>query len=94
MYKLTQLAADDFGGIYDYTLNEFGAVQADHYTDALEAFFDMLAEMPELGRNYSAVPNVLRIEFQRHTVFYRVREADIPIVRILHQQMNHTKHFL
>ncbi|WP_133148793.1 type II toxin-antitoxin system RelE/ParE family toxin, partial [Photorhabdus laumondii] len=40
MYKLTDQAAEDFAGIYDYTLLQFGEVQADHYTEALEAFFD------------------------------------------------------
>jgi len=40
VYKLTERAVDDFSGIYDYTLLTFGEVQADHYTDALEAFFE------------------------------------------------------
>ncbi|NUU64980.1 type II toxin-antitoxin system RelE/ParE family toxin [Enterobacteriaceae bacterium BIT-l23] len=92
MYRLTEIAAQDFGAIYDYTLKEFGEEQADRYTDALEAFFDTLSGMPEIGRNYAAVPDVMRVEFQQHTIFYRVRDADILIARILHQQMNHLQH--
>lgn len=92
MYKLTERAADDFAGIYDYTLLKFGEVQADHYTDALEAFFGTLAEMPDIGRVYHAVPGVMRIEFQQHTIFYMIRDTDILIARILHQQMNHKLH--
>ncbi|AXF76573.1 type II toxin-antitoxin system RelE/ParE family toxin [Erwinia tracheiphila] len=92
MYKLTERAAEDFAGIYDYTLLKFGEAQADHYTDALEAFFETLSGMPDMGRDYNAVPGVMRIEFQRHIIFYTVRDTDILIARILHQQMNHKRH--
>jgi len=72
----------------------FGEVQADHYTDALEAFFEALAGMSGMGRDYHAVSGVMRIEFRKHTIFYTPRHADILIVRILHQQMDHTHHLL
>lgn len=91
---LIVLAAEDFSGIYDYTLLRFGKVQAEHYTEAMEAFFDTLAGMPHLGREYSPVPGVMRAEFQRHTIFYTVRDNDILVARILHQQMNHPRHLL
>ncbi|WP_323835403.1 type II toxin-antitoxin system RelE/ParE family toxin [Photorhabdus africana] len=94
MYKLTDQAAEDFAGTYDYTLLQFGEAQADHYTEALEAFFDTLAEMPHIGREYPSVPGVMRVEFHRHTVFYTIRDTDILIARILHQQMNHPHHLL
>ncbi|MBD2814547.1 type II toxin-antitoxin system RelE/ParE family toxin [Xenorhabdus sp. Flor] len=94
MYKLSERAAEDFIEIYDYTFMKFGEVQADHYTQALEAFLETLASMPGIGRDYSAIPGVMRIEFQRHTIFYTVRDIDILIARILHQQMNHAQHFL
>ena len=94
MYKLTYQAADDFAGIYDYTLLKFGEAQADNYTDALEAFFETLAGMPDMERDYDAVPSVMRIEFQQHAIFYTVRDTHILIVRILHQQMNHKRHLL
>ncbi|HGM5491715.1 TPA: type II toxin-antitoxin system RelE/ParE family toxin [Serratia fonticola] len=94
MYKLTEQAADDFARIYDYTLLKFGEAQADHYTDAFEAFFETLAGMPDMGRDYPAVRGVMRIEFQRHAIFYADRCTDILIVRILHQQMDHERHLL
>ena len=92
MYKLTQRAAEDFTDIYDYTWLNFGESQADSYTETLEAFFHTLASMPEMGRDYPAVLNIKRIEFQQHSIFYAIRDSDILIVRILHQQMNHTNH--
>ncbi|HDU8496909.1 TPA: type II toxin-antitoxin system RelE/ParE family toxin [Morganella morganii] len=93
MYKLTERAVNDFAGIYDYTLLNFGETQADRYTDAFEAFFETLAGIPDMGRDSQLLPEILRIEFQRHTIFYTIRETDILIVRILHQQMNHARHF-
>ncbi|MCS3434267.1 type II toxin-antitoxin system RelE/ParE family toxin [Klebsiella sp. BIGb0407] len=92
MYKLTEHAADDFAGIYDYTLLTFGETQADLYTDALEEFLKTLAGMPDMGGEYQAISGVMRIEFQLHTIFYTIRDADILIARILHQQMNHKRH--
>nr|WP_272903075.1 type II toxin-antitoxin system RelE/ParE family toxin [Xenorhabdus sp. Sc-CR9] len=71
---------------------QFGEAKADHYTAALDVFLETLASMPDIGRDYPAVPGVMRIEFQRHTVFYTVRDIDILIARILHQQMNHAQH--
>ncbi|MHA7848779.1 type II toxin-antitoxin system RelE/ParE family toxin [Serratia sp. D1N4] len=94
MYKLSELAVEDFTGIYDYTFLQFGEAQADYYTDALEAFFETLSGMPNMGRNYHAVSGVMHIEFQRHTIFYTVRDREILIARILHQQMNHKRHLL
>ncbi|PHM52062.1 type II toxin-antitoxin system RelE/ParE family toxin [Xenorhabdus sp. KK7.4] len=94
MYRLSKQAAEDFAGIYDYTFRQFGEAQADQYTEALEEFFDTLARMPHIGREYDVVPDVMRIEFHKHTIFYKIRENDIFIVRILHQQMNHAHYFL
>lgn len=94
VYKLTESAAEDFASIYDYTLQKFGERQADRYTDELEAFFLLLAKMPGMGRNYPAVPETMRIDFQQHSIFYCIRTSDILIIRILHQQMNHLRHFI
>ena len=55
MYKLTERAAEDFAGIYDYTLLKFGETQAGHYTDVLETFFETLAGMPDMGRDIDQV---------------------------------------
>lgn len=94
MYKLTCQAADDFAEIYDYTLLKFGEFQADNYTEAIDNFFQTLAEMPDIGRKFHAFPSVMRIEFQQHAIFYTVRDTHILIVRILHQNMNHKYHLL
>ncbi len=94
MYKLTTLAVEDFSNIYDYTFQRFGERQADAYTETLEAFLNSVADMPSLGRDYPTIPDVMRIEFQKHSIFYKIEHTDILVIRILHQQMNHVQHLI
>lgn len=93
MYKLSNLAAEDFASIYEYTLLNFGVFQADAYTDNLENTFYLLSGSPLIGYECPEVGDgVRRYNHQRHAIFYRQREQDIFIIRILHQQMEPLKH--
>ena len=40
------------------------------------------------------IPDVMRIEFQKHSIFYKIEHTDILVIRILHQQMNHMQHLI
>ncbi len=94
MYKLSRLAVEDFTAIYEYTLLNFGVIQADKYTDHLESSFHLLSSSPLLGRECPEIGvEVRRYDHQRHAIFYRQRKNDIFIIRILHQQMHPLKHF-
>lgn len=88
MYKLSHLAAEDFATIYEYTLVNFGAAQADKYTDDLENILNLLSDSPLMGHESLKIGNgVRRHDHQYHAIFYRQREKDIFVIRILHQQM-------
>lgn len=94
MYKLSKLAAEDFAAIYEYTLLNFGARQADVYTDELESAFRLLSSSPLMGHECQEIADgVRRHDHQRHAIFYRQRESAIFIIRILHQQMQPMRHF-
>lgn len=94
MYKLSNLAAEDFAAIYEYTLLNFGALQADAYTDGLESTFRLLSSSPLMGHDCQELADeVRRHDHQRHAIFYRRREHGIFIIRILHQQMEPMRHF-
>jgi toxin ParE1/3/4 len=94
MYKLSNLAAEDFAAIYEYTLLNFGARQADAYTDDLDSTFRLLSSSPLMGYECQELADeVRRHDHQRHVIFYRRREKDIFIIRILHQQMEPMRHF-
>jgi toxin ParE1/3/4 len=51
-------------------------------TDALEAFFEMLAGYQRWA-DYHSVLGMMPIEFHRHTIFYTIRDTDILIAPIL-----------
>lgn len=94
MYKLSKLAVEDFTAIYEYTLLNFGATQADAYLEDLESAFRLLSSSPLMGYECPEIAHgVHRHDHQRHAIFYRQREHDIFVIRILHQQMEPMKHF-
>lgn len=94
MYKLSNLAVEDFAGIYEYTLFKFGEIQADTYTDDLEKTLNLLSESPLMGYECAEIANnVRRHDHQKHAIFYRRRTRDIFVIRILHQQMEPGRHF-
>lgn len=93
MYKLSQKAAEDFGDIYEYTHLNFGECQAEKYTEDMESCLQTVSEAPFIGRECNDLrEGVRRHDFQKYAIFYRVREHDIFVIRILHQQMNPLLH--
>jgi len=94
VYKLSNLAAQDFAAIYEYTLLNFGTQQADAYTDDLVNCLTLLAGSPRMGYECPEIAEgVRRHDHQRHAIFYRQRDADIFVIRILHEQMEPMKYF-
>ena len=90
MYKLSKLAATDFASIYEYTLLNFGVRQD---TKELEYVLGLLSESPLMGQEQTDIgAGVRRHDHQRHAIFYRNRQQDIFVLRILHQQMETTRH--
>ena len=94
MYRLSNQAAEDFAAIYEYTLLNFGARQADAYTDELAGALSLLDSSPLMGQECSEIaPGIRRHDHQRHAVFYRQRGSDVFIIRILHQRMDPLSQF-
>jgi len=93
MYKLSNLAADDFAAIYEYTLLHFGVLQADAYTNELDRVFQLLSSSPLMGHEFPEIADAIRRhDHQKHAIFYRQREHDIFVIRILHQRMEPWRH--
>ena len=93
MYKLSNLAAEDFAAIYGYTLLNFGALQADILADDLDRTFQLLFGSPLMGGECPEIAvGVRRHDHQKHAIFYRQREHDIFVMRVLHQRMDIWRH--
>lgn len=84
-YELSIQADQDISDIYDYTYSEFGDDQAIAYLADLEPILLKLVEYPELGRERPEIRGGLRsFAYRNHVIFYRIREAHIRVIRVLH----------
>ncbi|WP_267283278.1 type II toxin-antitoxin system RelE/ParE family toxin [Marinobacter gelidimuriae] len=71
----------------------FGALKADIYTDDLDRTFQLLSGSPLMGCECPEIAvSVRRHDHQKHAIFYRQREHDILVIRILHQRMDIWRH--
>ncbi len=94
MYKLSHLAVEDFASVYDYTLLNFGEAQADRDTDEMEEVLLSVVHSSRMGRENSEIEEgVRRVDYRLHAIFYRIRDEDISILRILHHKMEPLVHF-
>jgi toxin ParE1/3/4 len=92
-FLLTTEAEADILDIYRYTFENFGEAQADIYHDGLHDCFELLADTPLIGRDYSFLrPGLRRYEHISHSVYYRLTDIGILILRVLHQRMDPARH--
>ena len=82
--EISQAADADLSEIYDYTCEQFGAEQAVKYLMGFDGIFESLCRNPKLGRSRNEITKGLRsCSKESHTVFYRILDDKIRIVRIL-----------
>lgn len=86
-YQLSKRADEDFESLYLFGLLNFGLIQADAYVDGLEERFEQIAAQPDL---YPAIdhlkPGYRLSVYQSHSIYYRVDESGVLIIRILRNQ--------
>ena len=85
-------AAADLDNIWDYTVEKWGADQADRYTDDLQNTCSGLARGEKRGRNVDVRSGYLKHAVGKHFVFFRMTKAGIEVIRILHQSMDVGRH--
>ena len=92
-FVLRPKARDDLDGIWDYTLETWGRVQAKTYLRALSRTFKTLAGNPELGRIRDDVYRGLRVyPSGKHLIFYLAIDNGIGILRVLLERMDTAAH--
>ncbi|KAA5827667.1 type II toxin-antitoxin system RelE/ParE family toxin [Algibacter amylolyticus] len=93
-YKLSAESDFDLEAIFNYTEYNHGFNQAVKYLMDLDMVFEQLVLNPELGRKRNELKRGLfSISEQEHTIFYRIMENHIRIVRVLHGSKDLPKHF-
>lgn len=87
-------AQQDLKDIRTYTLQSWGANQADIYLGKIEESFYSLLENPEIGRERNDVKTGYRsIVIEKHVLFYKVEGAEIYILGIPHSRMDILNYF-
>jgi toxin ParE1/3/4 len=88
-FILRPRALRDLEDIWDYTIANWGARQAESYVRQVNEAFEALAENPNLGRSCEQI----RVGYRKylvgfHVVFYREVGDVVEVVRILHGRMD------
>ncbi|MDX8520319.1 type II toxin-antitoxin system RelE/ParE family toxin [Mesorhizobium dulcispinae] len=91
--RFSPKAKADFDGIWNYSLDRWGAERAEAYVRSIHSVLTLIDEFPAIARNASDVrPGLLKYAVGSHVVYLRMNEQSIDVVRILHQQMDYPKH--
>ncbi len=92
-YRLSRKAQEDIEGIYIYSYENFGEEQADIYYNGLERSLRLLGDSPMYGRPAAEyAPELRRLEYGSHVIFYLPEERMAFIVRVLHGSMDPGQH--
>lgn len=90
-YKLSKEALNDLEKIWLYTSETWSKEQADYYFDLIINEIEYLSVNPKSGKDYNEIrKGYFRSRVKSHFIFYRIniKNEEIEIIRILHQQMD------
>ncbi len=94
--RYSNQAEQDIEDIYFHSVTEWGVRRADKYVAVLGRVCDSLITFPDRGRPTKRLrKGLMRLECQRHIIFYQKYEEEILVVRLLHDRMLPTSsHFM
>ncbi|WP_328412452.1 type II toxin-antitoxin system RelE/ParE family toxin [Nocardia sp. NBC_00403] len=82
-------AQADLEHIWDYTADRWDADQAEGYLRELQHTIKRIAVNPCIGRACDEIrPGYLELVAGSHTLFHRVTDGVVDVVRVLHQRMD------
>lgn len=90
-YKISKEALYDLEKIWLYTFENWSMEQADYYFNLIMNEIEYLTRNPTSGKDYDKVrKGYFRSRVKSHFIFYKInlRDEEIEIIRILHQQMD------
>lgn len=93
-FRLRPKADDDLVAIYQFTVLQWGARQAEDYIRELNLAFQTLAENNRIGRDCDHVRSELRAHtVGSHVIFYKPTVYGAAVVRVLHKSMDYSSRF-
>lgn len=90
-YKISNEAEKDLENIWLYTFETWSLEQADYYFNLLLNEIEYLSENPKNGQSFAEVrKGYFRSRIKSHFIFYKInlKNNELEIIRILHQQMD------
>jgi toxin ParE1/3/4 len=88
-YRLTPAAKNDIIDIWNYTVESWGAGQAEKYLLYIESQLDRLADNPDLGKHRPEIrEGYYSFPVKKHIVFYLKAKQHIQIIGVLHGRMD------
>ncbi len=92
-YLLTQKADSDIASLYEHGILSFGLDQAQRYLMGLYSRFQTLADNKTIGRLATELaPNLRRMEYGAHVIFYQPEPEHVLIIRVLRKEMDFQRH--
>lgn len=92
-FILSPRAQADVGEIWAYTVERWGAEQAELYVRQLGSAVEAIAQDPQRGRPCDEIrEGYRRYPSGSHVVFCRITTKEVVVVRILHQRMDFNRH--
>ena len=92
-YRTTRQADQDIIDIYFYGCRQFGVEQAERYHEGLAAILDLIAHNPYMARERPEfTPPVRLYPYRSHLIVYRLDDAGVLVVRILHGRQDWGRH--
>ena len=91
--ELSDPAKLDLRDILSYTLQMWGEHQLVEYKAKIDGALRNVRQNPRIGHEYD--DTALRvIHVGRHQMFYRIDDTTIYVVRVLHENMDPSRHLL
>lgn len=83
-YRISVRARAQLIDIYAFTVERFGAYQAEAYHGGFERTFDLIANFPRIGAPVDELASGhRRFRFQSHYVFYTEESDGIVLIRAI-----------
>jgi len=90
-FKISKEAQVDIEKIWLYTFETWSKEQADRYYNLILDEIEHISQFPASGKDYNHIrKRYFCSKVKSHFIFYKVnlKEKEIEIIRILHQQMD------
>ena len=92
-FSLRPQAVADLEEIWNHSTENWGELQAERYLRLINKHFRKIADNPDLGPSCDGIrEGYRRRRVARHTIFYRMSDDRVEVVRILHERMDVDRH--